>query len=59
MRLFCLVLGLVFVFEGILPFLVPHLWRRMMEAMIMQENKMLRIFGLGSMLVGLAILYLT
>jgi uncharacterized protein YjeT (DUF2065 family) len=59
LQLFFTALGLVFIFEGITPFLGPRLWRRMMQQMIIQNDKSLRIFGLVSMLIGLIILYLT
>lgn len=56
----CLVMAiaLVFVLEGLTPFLAPRLWRRAMQQMFMQGDKALRIFGLVSMLIGLALLYL-
>ena len=52
-------IGLVFVLEGLLPFLTPRLWRRAMQQMMMQSDRTLRIFGLTSMLLGLGFLYLT
>jgi uncharacterized protein YjeT (DUF2065 family) len=45
--------GLLFVFEGILPFLSPPFWRRLMQRMFAQSDRALRIMGLISMLVGL------
>jgi uncharacterized protein YjeT (DUF2065 family) len=48
-------LGLLFVFEGILPFLSPHFWRRLMQQMFIQSDRALRIMGLISMLIGLAL----
>jgi len=51
-------LGLVFILEGLLPFLVPRVWRRAMHQMMMQDDKTLRIVGLVSMLIGLGLLYL-
>jgi len=56
---FWLALGLVFVIEGLLPFLAPRFWRRMMQHMMMQNDSSLRTFGIVSMLIGLGILYLT
>ncbi len=50
--------GLVFILEGLLPFLVPRIWRRTMQQMMMQTDQTLRIFGLISMLIGLSIVYL-
>lgn len=49
---------LVFVFEGLLPFLAPRVWRRAMQQMLIQSDTALRIFGLASMLIGLSLLYL-
>jgi uncharacterized protein YjeT (DUF2065 family) len=58
MQLFFMALGLMFVLEGILPFLAPRMWRHMIQNIMMQDDKTLRIFGLVIMLVGLAVLYL-
>ncbi|EKD71504.1 MAG: hypothetical protein ACD_46C00177G0002 [uncultured bacterium] len=46
-------LGLLFVFEGILPFLSPRIWRQWMQQMMLQNDRTLRIIGLVSMLIGL------
>lgn len=51
-------IGLVFVLEGLLPFLAPHFWRKMMQQMVLQHDKTLRVFGLISMLVGLGLAYI-
>lgn len=51
---FCLML----VIEGIVPFLYPQRWRLMVAKLAMTDDKMLRVFGLISMLVGTAALYL-
>ena len=51
--IFLSAVGLLLVFEGILPFLSPPLWRRMVQQMITQNDRTLRIIGLISMLVGL------
>jgi uncharacterized protein YjeT (DUF2065 family) len=58
-QLFFMALGLVFIFEGVLPFLGPRIWRRLMQQMVIQHDRSIRLFGLISMLVGLSILYLT
>jgi uncharacterized protein YjeT (DUF2065 family) len=57
-QLFFIGVALVFIFEGILPFLSPRIWRRLMQQMIMQGDRALRAMGLISMLVGVALLYL-
>lgn len=58
-HLFLIAISLVFVLEGLMPFLLPHVWRRAMAQMIIQNDKTLRTFGLVSMLIGLVLLYLT
>jgi uncharacterized protein YjeT (DUF2065 family) len=53
--IFVSAMGLLFVFEGILPFLSPRFWRRLMQQMFIQSDRALRIMGLVSMLIGLAL----
>ena len=50
-------LALVFVIEGVLPFLRPESARRLFAAASQLDNATLRFIGLTSMCVGLAILY--
>ena len=54
--LFISAIGLLFVFEGILPFLSPALWRRLMKQMMAQTDRALRLMGLMSMLIGLILI---
>lgn len=54
---FFLAIGLVFVLEGILPFLSPRFWRKAMHQMMMQSDRTVRMFGLSSMLIGLCLVY--
>jgi uncharacterized protein len=56
-EIFLTAIGLVFIIEGLTPFLAPRLWRRAMQQMLMQNDRGLRIFGLVSMLIGLGLLY--
>jgi hypothetical protein len=51
-------LALLFVIEGVLPFLAPSLMRRAMLEVARQDNRSLRLSGLVSMLAGVAFLYL-
>lgn len=51
-------LSLVLVIEGILPFLYPSRWRRLVAQIAMMDDRTMRIIGLSSMLVGLGLLYL-
>lgn len=49
-------LALVMVIEGILPFLAPAQWRRMMFSVMQLESRTIRTIGLVSMLSGLLLL---
>ena len=49
---------LVLVIEGVLPFLAPSAWRRMVATAANMDDRGLRVAGLCSMLVGTALLYL-
>ena len=49
--------GLMLVLEGILPFLSPDAFRQTLQRMAQLENRVLRLTGLGSMGLGLLVLY--
>lgn len=51
-------IGLLFVFEGLLPFLSPRFWRGLMQQMFALNDRSLRMIGLISMLIGLALVCL-
>lgn len=51
-------IALVFVLEGILPFLCPDCWRQIMARMAQQPSRTLRIAGLISMAIGIILLYI-
>jgi hypothetical protein len=51
-------LALIFVIEGIMPFLDPDGLRKSLQMVIEMDDKTLRIIGLVSMIVGLILLYL-
>ena len=51
-------LALVLVIEGLLPFLSPPRWRRIFEQMLQMTDGQIRFFGLGSMVIGLLLLWL-
>lgn len=50
---FCLLL----VLEGMLPFLSPQRWREAVVSLARLGDRQLRLIGLGSMLLGTALLY--
>ena len=51
-------IAMVFVIEGIIPFLAPGRWRRLVVTMAHLDDRTMRTMGLISMLLGLALLYL-
>lgn len=51
-------LALLFVFEGIMPFINPAGLKRTLAKILTVGDRELRIAGLGSMLVGVLILFL-
>lgn len=52
-KAFCLML----IIEGILPFLYPSRWRQLVATLATVSDQQLRVMGLISMLVGLAVLF--
>lgn len=53
---FMLGIGLLLVFEGILPFMMPERYKQFMRKMAELPERSLRLTGLILMLVGLALL---
>lgn len=51
--------SLLLIAEGVLPFLAPQLWRRMMVKALASSDLNLRILGVVSMFLGLMLLLLT
>lgn len=51
-------LGLFLVFEGILPFLSPRIWRWTLQQIFIQSDFAVRLTGLTSMLAGLGLVTL-
>ncbi len=50
--------SLMLVLEGIVPFLYPQRWRHLVCRLAEIDDRQLRMAGLISMLVGVALLYL-
>ena len=50
-------IALVFIIEGLLPFISPGRWRNMLTVVEQMDDRIIRNFGLGSMLFGLLLLY--
>ncbi|WP_246120866.1 DUF2065 domain-containing protein [Chitinolyticbacter meiyuanensis] len=50
-----LAFALVLVFEGILPFAAPALWKRAMSQVTRLSDRQVRIFGFAALMTGLAL----
>ena len=51
-------LALVLIIEGAMPFISPNRWRNMLAVVAQMEDRVIRNIGLGSMLLGVLLLYL-
>ncbi|MEO8188194.1 MAG: DUF2065 domain-containing protein [Burkholderiaceae bacterium] len=52
-------IALMLVIEGLLPFLLPTIWRDAFRRLTEMSDGQIRFAGLSSMLVGLLLLFLT
>lgn len=50
--------ALVFIIEGMLPFVSPNRWRNLLQVANEMDDRVVRNVGLGSMLFGVILLYL-
>jgi uncharacterized protein YjeT (DUF2065 family) len=57
-QLFFIGVALVLIFEGMLPFLSPRLWRQTMQQMMTRSDHVLHLFGLVCMVSGVILLYI-
>jgi uncharacterized protein YjeT (DUF2065 family) len=55
-ELFASAIALVLVIEGLLPFLSPGAWRRVFERALKMTDAQIRLLGLSSLGLGVAIL---
>jgi len=51
--------ALMLVIEGLLPFLVPAMWREAFRRLTEMSDGQIRFVGLSSMIAGLLLLYLS
>jgi uncharacterized protein YjeT (DUF2065 family) len=56
-QVFPIAVALVFILEGMLPFISPNRWRAMLAAVEQIDDRTIRSIGLASMLFGVVILY--
>jgi uncharacterized protein YjeT (DUF2065 family) len=51
-------LCLMFIFEGLMPFIAPNAWRNTVVKIAQSNNRQIRMVGLSSMIMGVALLYM-
>lgn len=49
-------LSLMLIFEGLLPFVTPRIWRNAFRKVMEMQDGQIRFIGLTSMIVGLILL---
>jgi uncharacterized protein len=52
-------LGLMLIFEGLLPLLAPTAWKEMMQRIALFREGQIRFVGLASILAGVLLLLVT
>ncbi len=52
-----LALGLMLVFEGLMPMLAPARWRQLFSQLLQMQDGQIRFFGLFMVLLGLAVVW--
>lgn len=50
--------ALMLVFEGILPFLCPECWKKLLRSFVLRQDHSVRFYGLLSMILGVSLLYI-
>ena len=53
---FLMALALMLIFEGVLPFIAPNLWRETFRKITQMSDGQIRFVDLSSMIVGLLLL---
>ena len=57
-QVFPVAIALVFILEGMLPFVSPDRWLTMLRMAEQMDERSIRMVGLGCMLFGLVLLYI-
>ncbi|MBD8051002.1 DUF2065 domain-containing protein [Limnohabitans radicicola] len=52
-----LALGLMLIFEGLMPMVAPLRWRRLFEQLMQMQDGQIRFFGLFMVLAGLILVW--
>jgi len=56
---FLTAVGLMLLFEGLLPLLLPHAWRETFKRLLLLKDGQLRFVGLVSVVIGFVVILLS
>jgi uncharacterized protein YjeT (DUF2065 family) len=52
-----LALGLMLILEGLMPMVLPRLWKSLFEQMLKMEDGQIRFFGMLMVLAGISVIW--
>jgi uncharacterized protein YjeT (DUF2065 family) len=52
-----LALGLMLILEGLMPMVLPRLWKSLFEQMLKMEEGQIRFFGMLMVLAGISVIW--
>ncbi len=50
-------IALILIIEGLLPFVIPHVWKDMFRRLVGMSDGQVRFMGLCSMMIGLLLVF--
>ncbi|WP_300555388.1 DUF2065 family protein [Limnohabitans sp. Rim8] len=54
---FLLALGLMLILEGLMPMVLPRLWKSLFEQMLKMDDGQIRLFGMLMVLGGMSVIW--
>jgi uncharacterized protein YjeT (DUF2065 family) len=54
---FLLALGLMLILEGLMPMVLPRLWKSLFEQMLKMEDGQIRFFGMLMVIAGMSVIW--
>jgi uncharacterized protein YjeT (DUF2065 family) len=52
-----LALGLMLILEGLMPMVLPRLWKSLFEQMLKMQDGQIRFFGMLMVLAGISVIW--
>jgi uncharacterized protein YjeT (DUF2065 family) len=54
---FLLALGLMLILEGLMPMVLPRLWKSLFEQMLKMDDGQIRFFGMLMVIAGMSVIW--